>query len=63
MSRKEAIEILEKRRDWLIARVAIGEDRGRDFSFDRAEAKALSMGIELLKAAHAADQERRACTA
>lgn len=48
MSKKERARLrrLQRRCDWLQARIAIGEDRGKERSFDAAELSALKWAIE-----------------
>ena len=49
----EYLTRLTKRRDWLLARIAMEEQlSGKDLSYDRAEASALSWAIEKILEMH-----------
>ncbi len=50
---RDRLNRLERRCDWLMARIAIGESKGRDMSFDIAEHSALRWLIDEFGRQHA----------
>ena len=51
MSETRRLKRLERRCDWLEARIAIGESRGKKMSYDVAELSALRWAIRRIKTA------------